>query len=420
MVPRETREIRKEPEPEFKSREIRRINKPDRTPEFNQPKRRGKNRYRLMLWFLASISLLFCLFAVSFIFSNASVSVNPKTKDVTLNENLSANKDSNGNGLSFSLVVLPGQESRSVQASGEKDVQKAATGTVKVYNDFSTSPQVLSIDTRLEGSNGKIYKLASKVTIPGIDKKGIPGSVEANIYAAGVGPDYNSPPLDFNIAGFKNTAKYSKIFAKSDSPISGGFSGKMAVVTDADQMVALGELKSALQTDLLQKVVSQVPGGFILFKDAAFLDVNTADMTSVYNNDGTATISLPGTLYGILLNKQELARKIATDMIDGYDGSDVYIPSFNNMTFSLTNKDNTSFNDSQNINFTLTGTAEIVWRLDTNKFINDLISIPKGTFNQVLLKYPNISSATLKVTPMWRTTIPDDIKKVKVIVNYPS
>src|SRR3989338_2646542 len=112
---------------------------------------RAKNRPRYMLWSVAFISVVFFVFALSFLFSSAEVAVNPKTKDIVLNENLFASKDSKIDGLSFDLVVISGEENAAVKASGEKDIFQKATGTVVIYNTFSFSPQALSIDTRLEG-----------------------------------------------------------------------------------------------------------------------------------------------------------------------------------------------------------------------------------------------------------------------------
>jgi len=91
------------------------------------------NSYRYFLWLVALISIAFCFFAVSFLFSKANVLVNPKTEDVVLDENLSANKDSDANGLSFDTVTIPGQESTIVPATGEKNVSTPATGTVMIF-----------------------------------------------------------------------------------------------------------------------------------------------------------------------------------------------------------------------------------------------------------------------------------------------
>jgi len=163
------------------------------------------NKSRYLLWVVAFPSVIFCFFAISLVFAKAKIIVNPKTQDVALSENLSASKDSNStDGLSFDLVVIPGQESEKISTTGEKDVSIKATGTVLIFNAFSSSPQNLNVDTRLEGSNGKIYKTKTKTIVPGMGKDGTPGQVEVGIYAAVAGQSYNSGPLDFTILGFKS------------------------------------------------------------------------------------------------------------------------------------------------------------------------------------------------------------------------
>lgn len=381
----------------------------------------NKNRPQYMLWFVAFISVAFCFFAFSFLFSKAEVIVNPKIKDVVLNEDLSAIKNSNANGLSFDLVIIPGEESKTIQATTEKDVKESATGTVVIYNTLSSS-QALNIDTRLEASNGKIYKTQAKTVVPRMSKN-IPGSIEVNIYGNAPGADYNSTPLDFKILGFKGTSKYSKVYARSKGDITGGFVGKAPDISDTDKTSALADLKSALQVKLLQKATDQIPGGFILFKDAIFLNTdninNQPDISSVNNKDNSMTLTQRGTLYGLLFNEQELTKKIAEDNIEKYDGSEVYIQNIKDLTFSLSNKDNVSFGDVTNIDFNLSGTTKIVYKLDVNKFTADLLGKSKNDFNQILSQYVNIDSATLTLSPVWKMSIPDKSKDIKIIVNYP-
>lgn len=403
----------------IKIKDIRKEPKFPRTEERVEVKTDyNKTRPRYLLWFVALISVMFLFFAISFLFSKTEITVNPKMKEVVLNENLSASRDSNNNGLFFNLVVIPGEENKVVQATGEKDVSEKAAGTIMIYNAFSSSPQTLSIDTRLEGSNGKIYKTQTKTIVPGIDKKGIPGSVEVKIYASVAGVEYNSPPLDFKLVGFKGTPKYGKIYARSKGEIAGGFKSKIPDVPDADRASILADLKTALEAKLLQKATDQIPGGFILFKKAIFLNTNDANIPPLAK-DNNLTITLKGTLYGLLFNEQKLTKKIAEDNIDKYDGSEVYIPNIKNLTFSLTSQDNASFGEMKNINFNLSGPAKIVWKLDKNKFIADLLGKSKKEFNQILSQYPNIDSATLALSPFWKMSISDQAKKIKVIINYP-
>jgi hypothetical protein len=381
----------------------------------------GKNRYSL--WIVAFVSVIFCFFAVSFLFSKAKVVVNQKTESVVLNENLSADKDSNTGTLPFDLVVINGTENTTVKTLGEKNVSSSATGTVVIYNAFSSAPQSLNIDTRLEGSNGKIYKTLTKTTVPGMDKDGTPGSIVVKIYGSAAGTDYNSAPLDFKIFGFKGTPKYAKIYARSSGDITGGFIGQAPDMSNSDNAVAISSLTTTLQAKLLAQAINQIPSGFILFKDAVFLDTNDINgqqnISSTYDkNNNMTTVTLTGTLYGILFNEQKLTQKIAEDSINKYDGSDVYISNIRDLVFTLTNKDNTSFDNLQTINFNLSGPAKIVWRLDVDKFIGDLLGKSKSDFNKILSEYPNIDSATLTTSPIWRTSIPDQAKNIKVIVNY--
>jgi hypothetical protein len=379
---------------------------------------RPKIKSRNLLWFAAFVSAIFCFFAFSFLFSSAEVAVNPRTEDVVLNENLSASRDSNGNSLSYNLVIIPGEESGTIQATGEGDVSEKAVGSVIIYNAFNTSPQTLSIDTRLEGSNGKIYKTQTKTVIPGASAKGTPGSVEVKIYASAPGPDYNSGPLDFSIIGFKGTPKYEKFYARSKGDISGGFSGKAPIISDEDKAALLANLNTSLQAKLLKRAMDQVPAGFVLFNGATFFDIGKTNISSI-EKDGNTTLTLTGTLYGLLFSEEKLTKKIADDNIEDYDGSDIYIVKMKDLTFLLTNKDNISVEEAKNINFNLSGKTKIVLKLDVNKFIIDLLGRSKGDFNQTLAQYKNIDSATLRLSPPWRRSFPDKIKNIKVLVSYP-
>ncbi len=380
---------------------------------------RAKSRSRYMLWCLAFVSVVFCLFAFSFLFSKAEISVDLKTKDIVLNENLFASNDSNNSGLFFDLMSISDEETLVVNAAGEKDAKEYAKGVVVIYNAFNSSTQALSVDTRLEGSNGKIYKTQTKIVVPGMKKDGTPGSVEVKVYGSEAGEEYNSLPLDFKILGFKGTPKYSKFYGRSKGEIIGGFKGKIPAIRDTDKETAIKTLRANLQAKLFKKATDQIPGGFILFKGAVFLSIDDSNILSSISDDGRAILTEKGTLYGVLFNEQKLTKKIAENNIEKYDGSEVYIPNIGNIAFTLANKDNISFVNLKEINFTLSGSVKIVWSLDINKFIADLSGKPKKDFGSILSQYPNIDSALLKISFPWIKRIPDKIENIKVTINNP-
>jgi len=390
----------------------------DLTRQEEQIENKNTMNTRRAFWLVAVISIVFFLFALSYLFLRATVTVNPKIQDVILNESLSATRDGNEDILPFDLVVISGEENKIIQATGEKDFSQRAEGVVLIYNTFSSVSQLLSIDTRLEGSNGKIYKTKTRITVPGM-KEGVPGSVEVGIYGAEAGPEYNSVPLDFKIFGFRGTPKYEKFYARSRGAITGGLKGKFSVIADNEKVNVTNELKNVLQAKLFKKVTDQIPSGFILFKDAVFLSVDDQGIDVSPSLDNTVPIKLKGTLYGFLFDEQKLSKKIAEDNIKKYDGSEVFIPNIRNLTFSFPERDNISFGDVKNINFNLSGAIKIVWKLDIDKLVADLLGKSKKDFNQILFQYPNIDSADLTINPFWKRSFPDKTKDIKIIVNYP-
>jgi len=383
--------------------------------------KREDKRSGYTLWFVAIISIIFFIFSISYLFLKVVVTVNPKTQDVVLNENLTASKGASAGALSFDLIVISGEENKMLETTLKKDVSEKAKGVVLIYNTFSSKTQRLDIDTRLEGSNGKIYKTVNTVVVPGM-KGNTPGSIEVGIYAAEAGEEYNSGPLDFTIFGFKGTPKYSKFYARSKGEITGGFKGKASIISDTEKLATINDLKTTLKEKLFKKAVDQIPSGFILFKDAVYLDIDDKNIDLTSSKDSMLPIVLEGTLYGLLFDEQKLSKKIAENSINQYDGSDLYMTNIRDLTFSLispANKDNISFADVNQISFNLSGATKIVWKLDESKLIADLFGKSKKDFKQILLQYPNIDSANLSISPFWRRSLPDKIKDIKVIVNYP-
>ncbi len=384
-----------------------------------------KETSRYMLWFVALVSVIFFLFALSYLFSKVFIEIDPKQKDLVIKETFSALKDGDDSSLPFDIVVISGEESTTVEVSEEKDVLEKAEGTVLLYNNFSSSPQNLTIDTRLEGTNGKIYKTKTKTIIPGM-KANVPGSVEVEIYGIESGPAYNSKPLDFTIFGFKGTPKYSKFYGRSNGSITGGLVGKFPFISDDKKLDLVNKMKASLKDKLFQKAKDQTPEGFILFKDAVFLNTEENVIDVSLNKNNILPVKLKGTLYGILLNEEKLTKNIAEKNTDGYKGSPVFIPNIRNLAFSINgatdieNKDNSFFENLKNINFNLSGDAKLVWKIDSDKFIDEVLGKSKENFNQILLKYPSIDRAELSIRPFWKGSLSEEKEKIEVKVNYPS
>ena len=368
------------------------------------------------LWIIAVLCIGGMLFALSFLFTKASTTINPKTVDAVINQTLNANKEDVDGELVFSIISIDGEEKTEIEAGIQKDVSVPAKGVVVLYNNFSSSPQRLDINTRLEGSNGKVYKTEKAVVIPGIINNKI-GSAEVNIYATDLGEASNSKPLDFKIVGFKGSSKYTKIYGRSKGDISGGLVGKFYVLSDIEKQGAISELKAKLEESLYKKSTDQIPDGYILYKNAIFFSANEQGIPST-SPEATVPVSVTGNLYGFLINEKLLLNKIANNVIPEYKNEDIFSTNIRDLDFNIDNKDLVN-KDVKSFSFTLKGETKFIYRIDEKKILADLVNKNKKYFNQILSEYQNIESANLELFPPWMSILPKDESKIKVIVNYP-
>lgn len=394
--------------------DLEKVEKQEKIKIFEREEPRGPKGHKA-IWGVAVFAVLFFLFALSYFFAKAHVAIEPKIKDTEINQNLTANLKATDGDLSFDLVVISGDEQQVVKATEEKQVSSTAHGNVVLYNNFSVAPQKLDINTRLEGSNGKIYKTAKAVTVPGMIGT-TPGSVEVVVNGSEVGDTYNSDPLDFKIFGFKGTPKYEKFYGRSKGNLIGGFKGLSHVVSTADKDQAVKDLTVKLREKLLQKATNQIPSGFVLFKDAIYLDIEDGANVDVLSSTSELPITIRGTLYGAILEEGELSKEITTGIVD--KNEDVYVSNLKDLTFKLSSPLDT-LKTAKSIAFSLSGSAKVVWKVNTVKLLGDLLGKSKKDFNQILLQYPNITGAKLSVSPVWNRSIPDKADDIKININYP-
>ncbi|MDP9249300.1 MAG: hypothetical protein M3M85_02190, partial [bacterium] len=392
--PRIIQKVVKEPDVSVRT-EVRppeRFSKSEYSSE--SPKASVGRRSIYMLWTVAAFSAAFLLIGLSFMWGKATAEVFPIMKTFALNDNFTADKTATGGGLGFELMVIHGEESKVLEATEEKELTQRASGIAAIFNDYSVTSQRLDLDTRLSGSNGKIYKTKTQVTVPGQKADGSAGTVEVGIYAAEAGEDYNSGPLDFEIIGFKGTPKAQgfKVRSKTGTEITGGFKGKTLVASTAEQESAAGELKVALEEELFKKASDQIPEGFVLFKDAT---VFTEDKIHLPLGTEELVVTLNGTLYGLLFREDALTRQIAVKKAGSSSDEDVFIPNFGALKFTLGNIGDVSLEAMNTISFNLSGSVDLVWKLDTEKFIGDLLGRPKKDFSSILSAYKNIDRAEL-------------------------
>ena len=383
-----------------------------------QQERRGGHSKRALV-LVAFFVIVSAIFALSKLFTGATVYVEPKVFSNNIDINLNMKRDSS-EGLSFERVNLSASLEKTVSSSGTENVETKSTGRAILYNNHSTTPQKLLINTRLEDSTGKIYFTDAVVTIPGRTTKGgetIPGSVEVGITAEKAGEAYNGAPRDFVFVGFKGTPKEKTFYARGKGDTTGGFVGLSPVVGEEDKAGAIAMLQEELKAKLISDVSLQVPSGYIVRDSLSFIKFSES---KIEMKEESAVISLSGTIDAFIIPVDKFATVMAEKNITDYNGESIRIDNLDSLSISLKDKDIIENPGSlTSTDITIIGDPLFVYGFPKEELISALVGKKKKEFPSVVSMYPTIKSARVVLKPFFSTTLPEP-EDIVVIESLPT
>ncbi len=167
------------------------------------------------------------------------------------------------------FLSFDGSANEDFDATGNDYVNQKASGRVKIYNAFGTTPQALVANTRFLTDSGILFRLTKSVVIPGA-KKASDGSlaaesIEADLIADKAGEESNvSGQVKLHIPGFKGTPKYDGFYGLAMSGFSGGSVGQGKTITHDDLVKAQEAVSKKVFDDLRQSMAQKIPANFTL------------------------------------------------------------------------------------------------------------------------------------------------------------
>jgi len=366
----------------------------------------------------------FCYFNLS----KAVITVWPKTEDLNVKTSLMIDKAVNE--PNFITKVIPGElfikekvVTDSFSSTGKVGKEQKAEGTIKVYNEHSTSPQALVINTRFVSTGGKVFRTKSKITIPGFTydekKKMVPGTVDVKVIADQAGPEYNIESSTFSVPGFAGSEKYTKFYGKSSQPMTGGLSQKVAQVTKED----LDNAKNTLSKKAKEECESEFMQALNGEKAAAgFLSIEDTIQTEVID---TFSLATPGTQgdnfsYQVKVSSQTLIFKKADlenfikefILSQASEGKKVLEKS---ITIKITPE--TVNLSSGKIVLFLDASAKIYSDFNSSNFKEGLKGKTAMESKALLDNLPELSRSEVKLWPFWVREIPEDSGKIQINLN---
>ena len=121
---------------------------------------------------------------------------------------------------------------------------------------------------------------------------------------------------------------------------------------------------------------------------------------------------------GILFNKADLSKYLATQQVPDYQSEPVAITNWDQLKFTLQDADKLNVNSLEQISFKLDGNGHLVWAFDEKALKDKLRLATSANYKDVFDKnFPTIQTATVIFSPPWIRTVPADESKIKVETN---
>jgi len=375
------------------------------TKSVKETKSSKKNTSKIIFWSLFVFLFVILGVKVISIFSNTVIKITPKQETVSVDTIVS--------GLILKTMEIETEKTRSVRATGSKNIEKSASGQIVVYNTYSPQTQTLVKNTRFETLDGKIYRIESAISIPGTkwqNGKLVPGSLEVTVYADKPGEEYNIGYTDFTIPGFKGTARYEKFYARSKTPMAGGAIGIIPIIPEGDFENTKKEMEEILKKELLSKAILETPEDYLLYEKGTKIEFKKDSETIEIDSDSSkATIKKGAKLTAFLVPRTDLSNFL----VEKYFTKDLV-----NKT-SVSNIESLSFElisgnfETKTMIFRIRGDADFVWKIQDEQLKEALIASSKD-IKSTFGSFPEIEEASVVFNPPWWQFFPKKTSKITI------
>lgn len=354
-------------------------------------------------------------------FGTAVVTLTPKTVTADVEAVILAHPKGSAaaDELSYDTIIVPEEAlSRTLVAHGTKEVEKRASGEIIIFNSYNSQPQRLIERTRFMTPDGKIFRIEEPIVVPGATEKGgtlTPGSVVATVYADEPGKEYNIELTDFTIPGFKGDPRYSKFYARSKTPMTGGFVGTVRVVDEGEREAAVEALKGELGASLGKSVSAGIPEGSRVFSQTSVLQFEVSDNASGELDAGSKVdITVTGRMWAFAFNTEEFDYALARAALGEGVERGIQIADPEKLEIELLNRSTMNPASGEQLSLSVQSPVAFISPTDLDALRSALAGIEKDSYQRVFFSFPSIESAEVRFSPSWRRAFPDNAKRIKI------
>ncbi len=390
-------------------------------------KKRVKSWRRLITAFVAAC-LIVILVVVFVVLPKAAVTVYPKTQPVTRDMTIAVAVQTTT--VDASKLALPAAKidetvevSNKFQSQGKKEVGNKATGTVRIYN-FTRAPLNLKASTTTLTLGSKTYALMN-------DALGIKPTTYKNAVTKEIDPASLSDPVEvvavdggdsFNVPGGTRIEVANQVFgskplflyAKTETPITGGTTRFLSVISPQDITAAQASLADAAIKNVNDKIAAN---------DQALIEKTYTLQPVSFTTDspaGTQTPSFNATLkvriLGLALKRGDLTQLVSDRIGQSLPANTVLvIKKDEQISFQAQAVDVNAGTATISVHFE----GNIVSKINLGNIASDLAGKTKNQGNDILRTRADVDQIDIAISPSWQSSFPWFANKIKVTVIQP-
>ena len=377
-------------------------------------------RSRWWMWIAAGISVLILGSLALLALRSTAVTVTPRSQTVVFDQTAQfiayPSATAAAGTLSYTVQTVELEDSEVVASSGTVKAEDKASGTITVFNDYSTDGVKLIKNTRFQSASGLIFRTPAEIIVPG--KKGAtPGEVRVTVVADQAGESYNVAAGRFTVPGLQSSPDmYAKVYARSDVAMAGGFVGDKPGVADGALQGAIAQVRSRLEQKARDSALAQSTDTATAFADIARISYQSLPSTT--EAGGGVRIHEKARVEVPIFESAKFASAVARMVSADAESASIRIEGVARLVAQPTSTSTVFLSDP--LQFTLTGTAELVWNIDELALTTALAGKDKSAFESIVTGFPGIQTATARIQPFWSSVFPTSPADIKVKIEEPT
>src|SRR3989344_63549 len=378
---------------------------------------------RIWMWLIATLAVLILGAILTVALRPTTVYVVPRSHAIVFDSFLQFSAYPTANAptdtLSYTVETITLEDSAVVPSTGTEYVEAKASGTIIVVNNYSSESVRLIPNTRFETSDGLIFRTSSQIIIPGKTGNN-PGEVRVEVFADEAGEKYNIGPINrFTLPGLATTpAMYADVHARSLEPMTGGALGERPAVAAGALESARAEIRMRLEQQARAaaelRTNEQTVALADLMRTIYISQPNTAEAGDKVRIREMARVEIP------VFSADSFARIVSRGVSADAEESTVMLKGISTLTSRMVETGEKFILGTDPFAFTLSGAAQVIWKVDTNSFAAALANREAVAFEAIVATFSGIEEAHARIQPFWKKTFPANPNDIQVRIEEPA